>query len=186
MKQLLLLLVIQCLAYTAYGQSRLVEDKTTNLQLGLLGAYFNHEVPLANTLALRLEVGLDAGLFGGSFNGGLGYLVVPAITAEPRWYYNLAKRHEENKRIDGNSGNFLTLHISHHPNWVALSNRANLSVIPDLWVVPTWGIRRNLGEKYNFETGLGIGYRGYFHEYGGYENSGAINLVLRFGYRVRN
>ncbi len=43
--------------------------------------------------------------------------MTPVITAEPRWYYNLNKRVSKSKNIEGNSGNFISLKTSYHPDW---------------------------------------------------------------------
>jgi hypothetical protein len=70
--------------------------------------------------------------------------MTPVITAEPRWYYNLNKRVNKSKRIDGNNGNFISLKTSYHPDWFVISNYDNINIISDISLVPTWGIRRNI------------------------------------------
>ena len=52
--------------------------------------------------------------------------------------------------------------------------------------MPTWGIRRNIGNHFNYETGIGIGYVSYFNEdnvISFNENDVVVNLHLRIGYR---
>ncbi len=51
-----------------------------------------------------------------------------------------------------------------------------------------WGLRRNLGEYFNFETGAGLGYVYYLAKNAGYlENEGdvVLNILLRIGYKFR-
>lgn len=49
-----------------------------------------------------------------------------------------------------------------------------------------WGIRRNLGNHFNYETGIGLGYRYIFAKSAGFlenKSEAALNLHLRLGYR---
>ena len=51
-------------------------------------------------------------------------------------------------------------------------------------IVPTWGIRRNIGTHFNYETGIGLGYKYFFAESEYLNSQGhlALNLHLRIGY----
>lgn len=151
-----------------------------------LGVWVHREVKLSNEIALRAEVGMDLGLWGGDFYPKSGYLLAPVIRLEPRWYYNLDKRVSKSRSISGNAGNFLALQTSYHPNWFTISNYDNVEVVNQVSIIPTWGIKRNIGKYFNYETGIGIGYAYYFAKSAGYlENEGyaAVNLNLRIGYR---
>jgi hypothetical protein len=67
-----------------------------------------------------------------------------------------------------------------------ISSIKNITTIPDVSIIPTWGIRRNIGNHFNYETGIGVGYVRYFYKSQGFgENEGeaAVNLHLRIGYR---
>ena len=67
-----------------------------------------------------------------------------------------------------------------------ISNTDNVSVISDISIIPTWGIRRNIGKHLNYEAGIGIGYRYVFAKQAGFlenESEAAVNLHLRIGYR---
>lgn len=135
---------------------------------------------------MRSELGLDTGIFGSDSNNINGFLLAPTITLEPRWYYNLNRRESKFKRIDGNSGNFIAIKTTYHPDWFIISNEDNINFISDVSIIPTWGIRRNLGNHFNYEAGLGVGYVHYFEEDNVIllEESGvAVNLHLRIGYR---
>jgi len=126
-------------------------------------------------------MGFDCSIYA----GGSGYFLNPVITLEPRWYYNMDKRQKKSRRTDDNIGNYITIRTSYHPDLFIISNYRNVSVIPDIMLVPTWGIRRSLGKHFNYEAGAGVGYIYYFDKSVGFqENSGevAINLHLRLGY----
>lgn len=186
MNKIILLLLICGMSLTANSQDASVEKSIFGIQTGFLGVWGHNESKLTNQIALRSELGFDTGIWGGSFYDKTGFLLAPVITLEPRWYYNLNKRERKSRRIDGNSGNFLSLKTSYHPDWFVISNYEDIRIVSDISIVPTWGIRRNIGNHFNYETGIGVGYAYFFAKDAGYlENTGevAVNLHLRIGYR---
>ncbi len=163
MKNIFLVLVFfaATLSSTAQDKSASVEKSTFGIQTGILGIWVHNESKLSNSITLRSELGLDAGFsVNDNFVGDDIFALIPAITLEPRWYYNLNKRVSKSRRIDGNSGNFIALKISYHPDVIVYSNQNtdNINFISDISIIPTWGIRRNIGKHFNYETGIGIGY----------------------------
>lgn len=186
MKKNLFTIILFGITLIAKSQTLSVEKSTYGIQTGFLGIWAHNLSKLTNKIALRSEIGFDSGIWGGSYYDGTGFLMTPVITIEPRLYYNLNKRAQKSRRIDGNSGNFISLKTSYHPDWFVISNTDNLSVISDISIVPTWGIRRNIGEHFTYETGIGIGYRYVFAKQAGFqenESQAALNLHLRIGYR---
>ncbi|MBF8149376.1 hypothetical protein ITJ86_05675 [Winogradskyella sp. F6397] len=186
MKTSLLLFIFSLSILTATAQDASVEQSTYGIQFGFLGFWGHNESKLSNSIALRSELGIDAGFYSNSFIGSSGFVLVPAITFEPRWYYNLNKRVSKSRRIDGNSGNFIAIKTTYHPDIVINSVANNLNFISDISIIPTWGIRRNVGKHFTYETGIGLGYIHYIKEENVYlsDSDGfAINLHLRIGYR---
>jgi len=168
-----------------HAQKASVEESIFGVQAGFLGVWGQHEYKLSNSITLRSEVGLDTEIFGGSFYDKTGYIFTPVITLEPSWYYNLKKRLKKSKRIANNSGNLLSIKTSYHPSWFVISNYDNIRIVSDIAIIPTWSIRRNIGNHFNFEAGLGLGYQYTFAKQAGYtENEGELtaNLNLRIGY----
>ncbi len=161
-----------------------VEKSIFGIQTGILGVWIHNESKLNNNIALRTELGLDAGIFGGSIYPKTGYLMTPVITLEPRFYYNFKKRLSKNKLITKNSGNYLSLQTSFHPDWFTLSNFDNIEVENQISVIPTWGLKRTFYNHFTFETGIGLGFRHYFISKNSNqkENFAAINLNLKIGY----
>ncbi len=122
-----------------------VEKSVFGIQTGLLGIWAHNELKLSNQVALRSEIGL----------GGLNTSnIKPVLALEPRWYYNLKKRADKNKRIDGNSGNYISLRARYHFHSTEEAERSDLY---HLLTVATWGIRRNIGKHFNYEAGIGTG-----------------------------
>lgn len=186
MKKILLAVALFTLTVSVKAQTASVEKSAYGIQTGFLGIWLHNESKLSNKIALRSELGFDSGIWGGDFYDKTGFLLTPVISIEPRWYYNLNKRENKSRRIDGNSGNFISLKTSYHPDWFVISNYKNIQIISDISIIPTWGIRRNLGNHFNYETGIGIGYRYIFAKQAGYfenESEAAVNLHLRIGYR---
>jgi len=186
MKRTLVTFIFCGLSLIVKSQNASAEKSTYGIQIGVLGIWAHREIKLSNQIALRAEIGMDTGFWGGSFYPKTGYLMALVITLEPRWYYNLDKRTSKLRTINGNSGNFLSLKTSYHPNWFVISNYDNIEIIDQVSIIPTWGIKRNVRNHFVYETGIGIGYRYIFAKSVGYsENEGeiALNLHLRIGYR---
>lgn len=177
MRIVFLTIALAVLALTAKSQNASVEKSVFGVQTGLLGFWAHNELKLTNLIALRTEIGIAAGFSGSRL------VTIPVITAEPRWYYNLNKRERESKRIDGNSGNFLSLKTSFQPNLVITPS--DNSIRNNVSVIPTWGIRRNIGQHFNVEVGAGVGYMIFFRNAHHLENDGsvAVNVHYRIGYR---
>lgn len=185
-KFFLLTLTYCGLTIIAKSQNASVEKSTSGVQLGVLGAWFYNESKLSDKISLRSEFGLDAGIFGARNFYEVGFILIPVISVEPRYYYNLNKRVASSESIDGNSGNFASLKTSYNPDWFVISNNINLRAVNQISIIPTWGIKRNVGNYLTLESGMGIGYRYYFAKSAGYmenQGEGAINLHLRIGYR---
>jgi len=193
MKKTILLLALCCLSLSGNAQNESVkkvsvEKSIFGIQTGLLGIWVHHEARLSNKFVLRSEIGFDGGLFSGSNYDNLDFLMTPVITLEPRFYYNLNKRVAKQKNISGNSGNFLSIKTTYHPDWFVISSNDDVNVPNQMSIIPTWGIRRNIGKHFNYETGVGLGYIHYFPvttEYYKIEASGEVtlNIHARIGYR---
>ncbi len=183
MKQIFLILTFLGFTFMAKAQNTSVEKSTSGVQIGILGIYGYNEAKLTNTIAFRSELGFDFGYWDGIVYPKAGFIFVPTITAEPRLYYNLSNRVKKSKSIAGNSGNFIALKLNFHPNWFTISNYKNIKVNPDISIIPTWGIKRNFGKHFTFETGIGVGYRFYLNKNSYSKNTAALNLLLRIGYR---
>ncbi len=186
MRKILFTLLFFGLTLTAKSQNASVEKSTFGIQTGILGIWVHNESKLSNQVVLRSEIGFDSGIWGGTFYDKTGFLLAPVITLEPRWYYNLNKRLKKERRIDGNSGNFISLKTSFHPDWFVISNYDNLRIVSDISIVPTWGIRRNIGNHFTYETGFGVGYVYYFAKDAGFSENKSdvtVNLHLRIGYK---
>jgi len=186
MKLFLFTLTLFGLTFVSKAQDTSVEKSTSGIQIGFLGIWAHNEAKLANKMVLRSELGFDSGIYGGGLYHETGFLMSPVLTLEPKWYYNLTKRSSKSKRISGNSGNFISLKSSYNPNWFVISNYEDIRVVNKISIIPTWGIRRSIGDHFNYETGIGLGYRYAYanrERYIKYGIEAALNLHLRIGYQ---
>lgn len=134
-------------------ESKAVEKSIYNLQVGTVGIWFNNEMKLKDNIALRLEVGLFSEIF-----EGVGYYMAPEVSIEPRYYYNILKRLKKGKDIANNAADFFTLKLNYRSDLFEINNLNGRAADVSYAIIPKWGIRRNLGSKFNYELGLGIGY----------------------------
>ena len=186
MKNLALTTCLCLLTLLAKAQEASVEKSIYGVQFGILGVWVHNESRLTNSIALRSELGIEAGISEGSNYDGTYFVVAPSVSLEPRWYYNLNKRENKSKRIDGNSGNFVSLKTTYQTDLELVSNDDNVTLISDITIVPTWGIRRNIGKHFNYEAGFGIGYIHYFKKDNIpliNESDVAVNAHARIGYK---
>jgi len=139
-----------------------VEKSIFGIQTGFgvhTGIWFNNESKLSNSIALRSEIGLEKDFTVGDHYDGTGFILQPVLTLEPRYYYNLEKRNSKGKKITNNSGNYISIRTSYHPDWFVINLADNVTKTADLAVVPTWGLKRSIGNHFTYETAAGFGYR---------------------------
>jgi len=162
-----------------------VEKSLFNLQTGFYGIWASNEARLGSHFVLRSEIGLDAFSSVGPQKDV--FALAPAINLEPRWYYNIARRSNKGRNTQNNSANFLALSVKYAPDWFVISNRDNLNVYNQVYIIPKWGLRRNIGKSnFNYEFDFGIGYA-YLEQYGYEKNHSdvAVDLHARIGYTFK-
>lgn len=184
MNRQFLTILFCALSQLAMSQSASVERSVFGIQAGW-GMWVHQEAKLSNRIALRSEIGVHARVRGGNIYEKPKFVMSPVLTLEPRWYYNLDNRLRIEKPIEGNSGNFVSLKTSWHPDWFGNSTINDVNELTNISFVPTWGIRRLIGKSFTFETGIGIGCKLVFGEYIGVrenELEGVLHLNVRIGY----
>ena len=191
MKQLKITLITLLFCGVAATAQGTVEKSLFNAQTGAVGFWMSHEAKLGNKFALRSEAGLDLWYYD-TYSDGDGTVLVPSISIEPRWYYNIAKRSEKSdpagKYTRKNCANFVTIAIEYYPNSFIVGDIPDYIYVPDqLSIIPKWGIRRHIGQSnFNYEVGIGLGYFTYLNEDDKRlfrETSGvAADIHLRIGY----
>ena len=170
------------ISVVGFAQDATVEKSVFNVQAGAFGAWINNEWGLSKEIALRTEFGLDMGIIS-DFASGSNVFLAPVFTLEPRWYYNLEKRAAKSRKTANNTGNFLSLKTSYNPDSFVIGSVDNVRVQHQIFIIPTWGIRRHIGQHFNYEAGIGLGYHQVLSKVRYSDDSGpALNLHLRIGY----
>ena len=162
-----------------FAQNATVEKSVTSIQTGVLGIWVNNESRLTNHIALRTEAGL------GTVAEDIIYILTPTLSVEPRYYYNLESRLAMNKTTEHNCGNFWALNVRYFPDWKVFGALEKSTIMDQINIIPKWGIRRPLGQHFNYEAGLGLGVKHIFRKKYGYsedKNDAAIDIHLRVGY----
>jgi len=158
MKKYLFIICISTISLISFAQQQQASltESTMGLQIGTFGIWIYNEAKISNSLALRADLGIDAYL--ATVNSDiLKPYIIPAVSLEPRWYYNLKRRVRKGRRIDSNSGDFVSLIAKINPNVFVFPK--NIEPPHMFSIIPSWGIRRAIGRNFNFETSLGAGYR---------------------------
>ena len=157
-----------------------VEKSLTGVQVGLFGADVYNEAKLAEEWVLRSQFSLNSSIWGGDLYSNTGFALTPSLSIAPKYYYNLKKRSENGKNTTNNSANYLSLRIDYFPNWFVISNVKNLSVNDGIFFTPTYGIRRNFAENFNYEFRAGLGFGTLFK--GNYGTQTRLDLSFKVGY----
>jgi len=66
------------------------------------------------------------------------------------------------------------------PDFVLISNADGIKVNPMISFVPTWGLRRNFAQNFNYELQLGLGVGKILKS--GYDIQAVPNLSFKIGY----
>ncbi|PLX02767.1 MAG: hypothetical protein C0595_09585 [Marinilabiliales bacterium] len=163
----------------AQEQQASLTESTMGLQIGTFGVWIYNEAKISNSLALRADLGIDGYLATVNSDIFKPY-VIPSVSMEPRWYYNLKRRVRKGRRIDSNSGDFVSLIAKINPNVFVFPNNINS---PHLFsIIPTWGLRRAIGRNFNLETSMGAGYRVAFSPSTKTTKELIYYINLRFGF----
>lgn len=157
-------------------------ESTHTLDIGFISAGYTYEYAFAPKFTLNFGVGavshirhyssfiFDAGDF-------WYYSIHPYVTVEPRYYYNLQKRLNKGKRIDGNRGSFLALQGAYIFKPVIEYNVQYRNGA--FFVSPYWGLHRIWWNHVLFEFQAGMAFA--FNRYG--DSDTGIRLGIRLGYK---
>lgn len=163
-------------------QNTTVEKSLTGVQIGFLGADLYNEARLSDKVALRSAISLNPAIWGGDIYPKTGFAFYPALSLQPKYYYNIEKRAKDGKNTNHNSANYLSLDVKYIPNWFVISNYDNISTRNILGVVPTWGLRRSFSENFNYEFNAGLGYGISFDKNSTTQSGLMLNLGFKIGY----
>lgn len=162
------------LLFYSVCNAQVVDKSISGIQTGVLGIWWHNESKIAKKWAFRTEIGYEAPAFErvqyrSEATGKYNYfypVFQPVVSIEPRLYYNSRKRQGNSNNTFHNSGNYVSFPIKYYPKILAYSPKGNTSERlvfgpnePNggVFLIPTWGIRRNISYRWNFELGAGFG-----------------------------
>ncbi len=149
-----------------------------------IGVAYAYEMNVAPAMTMRYSGMLfySFGMYDNIYNekerwGMLGY----GLSTESRWYYNYKKRQSKGKNVRCNSSGYFALQLRYaytpYQYSVGIFQYDHIGQ-NTLSVMPRWGMRRNLGQRFYFDGSFGLGYI-----YGEYSGNGlATMLTLSLGY----
>lgn len=120
---------------------------------GLSGGY---EMKIAPEMTLNLEAGALISFDFGKNQQKDAYALTPLIKTNVIYYYNFKKRAKKGKNTKHNAGNYLTIGAEMLPAVHYLSNRKT-GIYKTTALYGAWGLRRNLGKNFTFQTEVGLG-----------------------------
>ncbi|MFM8850162.1 MAG: hypothetical protein ACKOE5_07190 [Cytophagales bacterium] len=128
---------------------------TTSIKAGLTGLSPSKEYAIAKTFTINFELGFLQGSvgFGGLVQDGWRVDLPLQAMAEPRLYYNLIRRSTRNKNVNANAANFFSLAVV----YTSSISIGNVAASPSISLVPHWGFRRMVGNRFYFEPSIGYG-----------------------------
>lgn len=181
MKKQIYLFGFCLLSFFGTAQTSNVQKNISGVQIGLFGLDVYNEIKIAEKTTLRAEASLFPAIWGGDMYGKTGFAFYPALTLQPKYYYNISKRSENGKNTKNNSANYFGLQVRYIPDWFVISNTKNVSLSNQINFIPTYGLRRNFADNFNYEFKAGLGYGTTF---GNNNNtSGAVlDLSIKVGY----
>lgn len=126
--------------------------------VGLIGSWINSEIPLMGQWVLQPEVGINFAFFGGSQNS-VNLAFSGRVALGARNYYDRKNRISKNKKTLNNSGNFFQFTLDYQPKGFEWSSDRDRSFLREIRLIPSWGLRRNIGySNWVLEGRLGVGY----------------------------
>lgn len=174
MKKIFLLVCLLGFGFAQAQETSQTEDRF-GVSVGVIGVWGFYEKALAKDFTLHSQLGYQGGFMMGT-DSKLDYVFTTSIRVEPRYYYNIFKRDSKGKNTSQNAGNYLGLELSYVPDLLTSTNRKGIEVSKSLYLLPKYGLRRNISSVVSFEFAFGVGYAWGEHNVSG----AAVALDLRF------
>ncbi|MEJ8804009.1 hypothetical protein [Pontibacter sp. H249] len=166
MKTKLILLAFATLCFKVSAQSikPLTEPSElisiTKLELGLHGVGAGYEIPISKKFTVNLSAGLGGGysIYGNDFRST--WVIndpVAYFRSEVKYIYNREKRYGKGKAMLNNSGNYVAFQTKY--TTARISGRKDFDPLnKTLLNEMHWGIQRPLGQRFIFNTHIGLGF----------------------------
>ncbi|MET7038513.1 hypothetical protein [Elizabethkingia miricola] len=160
LKRIILSVMFSFLGFISFSQLREAKamKNLAGVQLGFTNSGIYDELRITNDFVLRGDFMFNSALWGGSFYPKTGFVLYPTIGIASKYYYNFNRRLDKGKNIHNNSANYMAVDFSYTPNWFIISKEKNIEVSNFITIIPSYGIRRNFAQNFNYEAKFGLGY----------------------------
>lgn len=174
MKKIITLIAIVAISFTVKSQN--IDKPIVGIQTGFLGGWVYGELEVIDHLAIRGEVGCDIGAWGRYYHSKPSIISSPVFTLEPRWYLKETR----------DKGVFLALKTSYTMDWFDLGYTYENERIGAFLLIPSFGLRRSIGNHFDYELGFGYGFQRKYLKHIGYENEDNYvpNIRIRIGFHI--
>ncbi len=115
--------------------------KNTVVRVGLLAPSLGFETKLSRSFSLRAMGGIHYSIDDKAF--------VPWLETGFRYYYNMTRRHKNNKRVE----NFSADYLGTQSQYVFSTDNVSRSFYSGV----CWGMQRNIGRRFYYDFSLGFG-----------------------------
>ena len=155
-----LFLIIFCFIFSKnFGQDASTRPVVAEslFSLNFLVPAVEFEAGVTENTTLDFNFGIGFGLASGMYRNGVEFGFFPTFQVQYRYYYNLVKRLEQEKKISDNNGNYFAGHVSMSsgkPVIGALEYTNNFSST----VGVVWGLQRIYDSGFKLNLNLGAGY----------------------------
>lgn len=153
MKNKILTLILMSIT-TSWGQDEVSVNKNL-FKLNILAPGIVYEAGLGQKVTLNSELNMGVGYSYDSFSGSQWFLF-PFIDEQVRYYYNLEKRANKEKRTANNSGNYVAFGSTYF--FESINKNEAISNLDGLTLSTVWGLQRTYKRNFNSNLGLGVGY----------------------------
>lgn len=161
MKTLFTALALLCanILFAQDTPSATVAPSVTSLQLNLGALHLVHERGVSDDMTIRMELGVHQQfrfVSPETTPRSSYYGLRPVLGLAGRYYYNLAKRAERGRITTNNSGNFIGLLAQYRPDFFVYTTNDRINPVHHVRATAYWGIRRQLGKRFDMEVTAGI------------------------------
>jgi hypothetical protein len=184
MTTIILKRTIPAIIFYSVATLSLAQEKVvsiTSVKGGVVGVSLAKEFALGKMTTLQMEAGVLSGsIYYSSFDG-WGNDLPLGVSVAPQFYYNFSKRVSYSRDTKNNSANYLSLPLFFNSS-KSLGNRSSSESVA---LMPTWGLRRNLGDNFYFDFSIGYGARHFFGNNLSPRWESAGNLNVKFGFVLK-
>jgi hypothetical protein len=150
-KAILVIIFVFCYASNIIAQNARTH-KSHSIKGPILGLSYSYEHPVSPQSVINFELMATGGW--STFMNETAWIIGPSFRVEPRYYYNLKRRFQNDKKTKNNSANYLAFSVDYAPG-IGFGKDAEIDQY--FMFAPKYGLKRTIGRHFIFELAAGIG-----------------------------